>query len=75
MLASPENASPFCKYLDNTNGGNGRSDSPVEPRNASGAAARCGPTKVDIQGEVHGEGKQTIVMEARQYFNSADHDG
>jgi hypothetical protein len=70
MLALPTNASPFCKNLNNANvktsGGSGCSDSPVEARNASGAAARCGPTKVDVQGE----GKQTIVV-----FQSAHHDG
>jgi hypothetical protein len=42
----------------------GHYDIPVA-RNASGAAALCGPTKMEVEGEVQGEGKRTIVVEGQ----------
>jgi hypothetical protein len=60
MLASPEKASPFCKNMDNTNAeplaGAGAPIVRSKPKNASGAGARCGPTKMEVRIE-EGEGK------------------
>jgi hypothetical protein len=55
-----------------TSGESGHSDSPVEARNAAGAGARCGPTKMEVWIEVEGARIEALKVAAKLRAGDAE---